>query len=78
MIYEKRGRWCYRDSAGNLHKFVTEAAAKESAGICECEDCKCDPCTCNKKPVKEILALLNTKFPKTLKSLDDELEVEED
>ena len=29
MIFEKRGRWCYRDSAGNIHKFVTEAAAKE-------------------------------------------------
>ena len=77
MIYEKRGRWCWRDKDGNLHKFVTEAAAKESAGICECEDCKCDPCKCNKKPVKEILALLNTKFPKTLKSLDDELEEED-
>ena len=77
MIFEKRGRWCSRDSAGTLHKYVTEAAAKESAGICECEDCKCDPCKCNKKPVKEILALLNTKFPKTLKSLDDELEEED-
>jgi hypothetical protein len=61
MIFEKRGRWCYRDPAGKLHKFVTEAAAKASvAGSApdmgipemddndyfECGECECDPCDC--------------------------------
>jgi hypothetical protein len=61
MIFEKRGRWCYRDPAGKLHKFVTEAAAKASVagsapdmGITEmddndyfeCGECECDPCDC--------------------------------
>ena len=72
-IYEKRGRWCYNDSAGNIHKFVTEAAARKAAGICECKDCKCDPCECSTGPIVEALASLNAKFPKTLESLDDEL-----
>lgn len=54
-IYEKRGRWCYRDEKGTLHKFDTEAEAKAALGwkdpveedCCECEDCDCDPCECN-------------------------------
>ena len=52
-IYEKRGRWCFRDDKGTLYKFPTEVAAKESLGYkepllktCECEDCDCDPCEC--------------------------------
>ena len=32
MIFEKRGRWCYRDDNGILHKFATEEAAKLAAG----------------------------------------------
>ena len=32
MIFEKRGRWCYRDPNGKLHKFSSEEAAREYAG----------------------------------------------
>ena len=32
-IFEKRGRWCYRDAQGKLHKFDSEAAAKSSLGL---------------------------------------------
>lgn len=32
-IYEKRGKWCYRDADGNLFKFDTEQAAKSSLGL---------------------------------------------
>jgi hypothetical protein len=32
-IYEKRGKWCYRDAAGKLFKFNTEEAAKSSLGL---------------------------------------------
>jgi hypothetical protein len=32
-IYEKRGKWCYRDAEGNLFKFDTEQAAKSSLGL---------------------------------------------
>lgn len=32
-IFEKRGRWCYRDDAGRIHKFDTEAEAKSSLGL---------------------------------------------
>jgi hypothetical protein len=32
MIFEKRGRWCYRDDSGKLRKFNTEEEAKISAG----------------------------------------------
>ena len=49
-IYGKRGRWCYTDTFGKVHKFATEAEAKTALGwkdCCECEDCKCDPCECN-------------------------------
>ncbi len=45
MIFEKRGRWCYKDSGGKIHKFVTEAAAKAAIaknapdmGISELDD----------------------------------------
>tara|TARA_R110000787_G_C13188550_1_gene422691 strand:- start:309 stop:542 length:234 start_codon:yes stop_codon:yes gene_type:complete len=70
-IYEKRGRWCYNDSAGNIHKFVTEAAARKAAGICECKDCKCDPCECVVSPVSKSLDQVNAQFSGTLKSLGD-------
>jgi hypothetical protein len=33
QIFEKRGRWCYRDEAGRLHKFDTEIEAKSSLGL---------------------------------------------
>ena len=53
-IYEKRGRWCYRDEKGVLQKFATEAEAKAALGWkeptcvenCECEECDCNPCEC--------------------------------
>jgi hypothetical protein len=32
-IYEKRGRWCYRDEQGKLFKFNTETEAKSSLGL---------------------------------------------
>jgi len=32
MIFEKRGRWCYRDANGKLHKFSSEEAAREYVG----------------------------------------------
>ena len=78
MIYEKRGRWCYRDAAGKLHKFVTEAAAKASVagnapdmGIPELDDngyflepsCECEECECD---------------PCECDMLDDELEEEDE
>lgn len=31
-IYEKRGRWCYTDTFGKVHKFSTEAEAKAALG----------------------------------------------
>ena len=77
-IYEKRGKWYAAEEGKDVQIFNTEAEAKNASGVhCECEDCKCNPCTCGKKPVKEILASLNAKFPKTLESLDDELEEED-
>lgn len=33
QIYEKRGRWCYRDDQGKLFRFNTEAEAKSSLGL---------------------------------------------
>ena len=32
MIFEKKGRWCYRDEQGNLQKFSTEEEAVKAAG----------------------------------------------
>lgn len=32
-IFEKRGKWCYRDANGKLFKFDTEKAAKSSLGL---------------------------------------------
>ena len=32
-IFEKRGRWCFRDEKGKLHKFSTEAEAKAASGV---------------------------------------------
>ena len=31
-IFEKRGRWCFNDEAGKLHKFDTEEEAKSALG----------------------------------------------
>lgn len=50
-IFEKRGRWCFVDEAGKMHKFGTEEEAKIAAGWVPpveecCEDCECDPCEC--------------------------------
>ena len=36
-IFEKRGRWCYRNAEGKLFKFATEAEAKSSLGYLEPE-----------------------------------------
>ena len=36
-IFEKRGRWCYRNADGKLLKFATEAEAKSSLGYLEPE-----------------------------------------
>lgn len=35
MIYEKRGRWCFRDDKGTQHKFDTLAEAKAAYGFPE-------------------------------------------
>jgi hypothetical protein len=32
MIFEKRGKWCYRNDDGKLFKFSTEEEAKLAAG----------------------------------------------
>ena len=32
MIFEKRGKWCYRNDDGRLFKFSTEEEAKLAAG----------------------------------------------
>lgn len=32
MIYEKRGRFCFRDAAGKLYKFNTKVEAEKAAG----------------------------------------------
>ena len=37
-IFEKRGRWCYRNEDGKLFKFDTEAEAKASLGVPEVEE----------------------------------------
>jgi hypothetical protein len=74
-IYNKRGTWYLMEEGKELQTFSTEAAAIDASnGIkCNCEDCKCDPCECSTGPIVAALASLNTKFPKTLESLDDEL-----
>lgn len=33
MIHEKRGRWCFRDANGTLHKFNTLSEAKAAYGF---------------------------------------------
>ena len=38
MIYEKRGRWCFRDDKGTQHKFNTLAEAKAAYGFPEIVD----------------------------------------
>ena len=39
MIYNKRGRWMFRDEKGMLHKFNTKAEAEKAAGgVVETED----------------------------------------
>jgi len=32
MIYEKRGKFCFRDAEGKLHKFPTKEEAEKAAG----------------------------------------------
>ena len=32
MVFEKRGKWCYRNDDGRLFKFSTEEEAKLAAG----------------------------------------------
>jgi hypothetical protein len=39
MIFEKRGKFCFRDEKGKLHKFKTKAEAEKAAGgVVETED----------------------------------------
>ena len=39
MIFEKRGKFCFRDENNKLHKFKTkEEAEKASGGVVETED----------------------------------------
>ena len=39
MIVKKRGRFCYRDPKGKLHKFKTKAEAEKAAGgVVDTED----------------------------------------
>ena len=39
MIVKKRGRFCFRDPKGKLHKFKTKAEAEKAAGgVVETED----------------------------------------
>jgi hypothetical protein len=39
MVFEKRGKFCFRDGKGNLHKFKTKAEAEKAAGgVVETED----------------------------------------
>ena len=33
MIYQKRGKYCFRDENGQLHKFKTEQEAALAAGL---------------------------------------------
>ena len=62
MIYEKRGKWCWRGKDGNLRKFPTEAAAKAALALdapdlsgVELNDngyflepcCECEDCQCD-------------------------------
>ena len=35
MIFEKRGKYCFRDENGKLHKFATEQEAAKAAGLGE-------------------------------------------
>ena len=35
MIFEKRGKYCFRDENGRLHKFATEQEAAKAAGLGE-------------------------------------------
>lgn len=35
MIFEKRGKFCFRDDSGKLHKFKTEQEAAKAAGLGE-------------------------------------------
>lgn len=35
MIFEKRGKFCFRDENGMLHKFATEQEAAKAAGLGE-------------------------------------------
>ena len=76
-IYEKRGKWCFRDDAGKLHKFTTKEEAMY-LGLGEapsdvkkgCSDCDCDPCQCEEE-------LSESDYADLLKELEDELEGDE-
>ena len=35
MIFEKRGKYCFRDENGKLHKFATEQEAAKAVGLGE-------------------------------------------
>ncbi len=38
MIFEKRGKWCWRNEEGRLLKFATEKEAKDASGWVEALD----------------------------------------
>ena len=49
-IVEKRGKWCFRDADGKLHKFNTKEEALEFLGLNDvCDGCGCDPCECEEE-----------------------------
>ena len=33
MIYQKRGKFCFNDANGRIHKFKTEEEAAKAAGL---------------------------------------------
>ena len=57
-IFEKRGKWCFRDADGKLHKFNTKEALAHSLGTVPeveeeeeevCYYCECNPCVCEEE-----------------------------
>ena len=47
-LFEKRGKWCYRDENNKIHKFDTKEEAMYSGqALWGCPECDCDPCECD-------------------------------
>ena len=64
-IYEKRGRWVVAEPNGRIHKFATEAEAKEAFGFT------------TRPEVLDSLHKVTSEYANTLKELDDGEEEEE-